>query len=222
MLPLITQQLRKVFPDGVRGIIFDCDGVIIDSNHVNLSYYNMVLKELGYPEIAEEHRDYVQMASWQEAIDFLIPKKDHGKLTEILKHRPYEKESLPYFTLEPGLMELLQWLRNKGINIGLHTNRDSDGVYSILEHLGIADFFHMVMHIDIVPAKPHPGGTLKILEAWNVAASAVAFVGDSLTDEGVTSALEVPLISYRNKKLAAAIFIENFMDLHQAFCKVYT
>ena len=39
--------MGKLFPHGLTGIIFDCDGVMIDSRAANAIFYNKVLAALG-------------------------------------------------------------------------------------------------------------------------------------------------------------------------------
>ena len=49
-----------------------------------------------------------------------------------------------------------------------------------LEAIGLADCFAVedVLGRDEAPPKPHPGGLLKLAEAWNVPASEMVMVGD--------------------------------------------
>ncbi|MDH3454714.1 MAG: hypothetical protein OEL80_06150, partial [Desulfuromonadales bacterium] len=44
--------------NGIRGIIFDCDGVLFESRDANLAYYNTVLQRLG--ESPVEESDHVR------------------------------------------------------------------------------------------------------------------------------------------------------------------
>ena len=46
--------MGKLFPHGLTGIIFDCDGVMVDSRDVNIGYYNLLLREVGKPPITPE------------------------------------------------------------------------------------------------------------------------------------------------------------------------
>lgn len=40
---------QGLFPHGIAGVIFDCDGVMIDSRTANNIYYNRVLAWFGLP-----------------------------------------------------------------------------------------------------------------------------------------------------------------------------
>ena len=41
--------MGQLFPNGLGGVIFDCDGVIIDSRPANGVYYNRILAHFGLP-----------------------------------------------------------------------------------------------------------------------------------------------------------------------------
>ena len=40
--------------NGIRGIIYDCDGVLFESRAANLAYYNAVLRQFGEPAVATD------------------------------------------------------------------------------------------------------------------------------------------------------------------------
>lgn len=52
-----------LFPDGLRGVIFDCDGVMIDSRAANDEFYNRVLAYFGLPPMTPEQEAYSFMAT---------------------------------------------------------------------------------------------------------------------------------------------------------------
>lgn len=218
---LLVSQVKNIFPQGIVGIIFDCDGVIIDSKSINVGYFNKILEELEYPVMTKGEEDYVQMASVQDSINFLIADKDKERLKEIIQHFPYKKEALPHLKIEPGLMSLLTWLKNRGILLGINTNRIFRGMNDVLNSLDLNGFFDPIITSDYFPAKPDPKGLLKILEVWKTEPSKVAFIGDSLNDEGAANAASVPLIAYCNTSLSASIHIERFSDLYNAFQALY-
>mgnify|MGYP006872120701 FL=1 len=39
----LASLLERTFPAGLSGLIFDCDGVMVDSRDVNIGYYNLLL-----------------------------------------------------------------------------------------------------------------------------------------------------------------------------------
>ena len=64
----LASLLERTFPAGLSGLIFDCDGVMVDSRDVNIGYYNLLLREVGKPPITPEQAGYVQMSTANEAV----------------------------------------------------------------------------------------------------------------------------------------------------------
>ena len=57
-----------IFPRGLAGVVFDCDGVMIDSRDANRVFYNTVLAELNLPPMGPEEESYAFMATAGEAL----------------------------------------------------------------------------------------------------------------------------------------------------------
>lgn len=212
----LYKQLKIIFPFGIEGIVFDCDGVLVDSKHLHVNYLNSVLEELGYEHMTEEQANNAHMASEGDLLELIVPREARDKVNEIMCHNSYYTKVHSQLRLEPGLREFLTWLKSNNKYVGINTNRFSESMEEIIVSLGLTELFHPIITADYYPAKPDPQGLLKILEIWNLESSKVVFIGDSLHDEYAAKAASVPLLSYRNKNLEASVHIENFSDLHSA------
>ncbi len=207
--------LRETFPAGISGFIFDCDGVMVDSRDVNIGYYNLLLREVGKAPVSEEQASFVQMSTAMEALEYLFSQDELKQLPAIAERYPYKEIALPQLELEPGLAELLRWLKGQGVRLGIHTNRGR-GMWDLLERFGLRDVFDPVMTAEQVPSKPDPAGVLRILEAWRVEPKTVGFVGDSSTDAAAALGGGVPLLAYGNPRLPAAVHLNDFAQFHAA------
>ena len=65
--------MGKLVPHGLTGIIFDCDGVMIDSRAANAIFYNKVLAALGLPPLTPEQDAYTFMATARQALEYIVP-----------------------------------------------------------------------------------------------------------------------------------------------------
>ncbi len=211
LLP-VCEPLRTAFPDGLRGLIFDCDGVLVDSKGANIGYYNRLLAEFGHPPMPESLIDYVQMSTAKQAFEALFSTGELYRLPDVMRRIPYRTFSLPLLRLEPGICELLQWLHEQGVRLAVHTNR-SNGMWDVLDMFSLRDFFDPVMTVEDVAPKPSPEGALRILEKWGVPNTTVGFIGDSPTDAGAARNAGIPFVAYRNTSLDAAVHIEDFFTL---------
>lgn len=211
----LQNLLHNAFPDGICGLIFDCDGVLVDSREANISYYNLLLRELGKPPLTKEQADYAQMATAEQSVEQVMTPEELARLPEISARYPYSEMSLPLLRPYPGLVELVNWLFERGVRLGIHTNR-GQGIWSVLDNIGLRHAFDPVMTADVVQPKPHPEGVLRTLQHWDVPASQVAFIGDSPTDAGAARAAGVRLIAYENTSLPTDLHVDSFAALQKA------
>ncbi len=204
--------------NGLYGVVFDCDGVLVDSRSANIGYYNLLLHELGKHPLTKVQEDYAQMATAHQAIAQVLTTEELDCLPELYQRHPYQNVSLPHLQLEPGLKSLLMYLQKQDIRLGIFTNRGR-GVYDVLKMFDLQHFFDIVMCVDDVEPKPNPEGLLNILRHWRVAPDEIVFVGDSVTDEGAAHAAGVPLAAYKNTMLKGAWHVDSFVALQTVFAE---
>ncbi len=207
----LTQQFLSLFPQGLCGFIFDCDGVLVDSDRVNIRYYNKILQELGKEPMTREEEIYVQMASVSRAFEHITTEEDRAKLPEILERIPYVTHALPALELYPDLKVFLEALKEMGFHLAVHTNRGS-GMKDVLNQFDLNHLFCPVMTANIVAPKPHPEGIFRILEDWDTTPERVLFVGDSKNDYYASKAAKVPFAAFNNPKLDSKLHITSYKE----------
>lgn len=79
-----------------------------------------------------------------------------------------------------GAVELVRELAGRGYRLGILTRNARELAHVTLEAIGLADCFPVehVLGRDEAPPKPHPGGLLKLADAWDVAPARMVMVGD--------------------------------------------
>jgi len=80
----------------------------------------------------------------------------------------------------PGAVELVRELAGRGVRLGILTRNARELAHVTLQAIGLADCFAVedVLGRDEAPPKPHPGGLLKLAEAWAVSPAQMVMVGD--------------------------------------------
>lgn len=198
------------------GVIFDCDGVLVDSRDANRMYYNRIREGLGMLSITPEEEEYVHTHSVSECLARIIPADRMAEANEVRASLDYE-EIFPYIFLEAGLVDLLEVLAGRGIRMAVHTNRTST-VERLLAHFEIDHFFNPVISAGrLARPKPDPEGVRRILAAWGLPADAVAYIGDSALDERSARASGIPFWSYKNPGLSSVMYIPDFDTLRGCF-----
>ena len=105
------------------GIIFDCDGVLIDSRDANIAYYNYLRNYVGLPPLPENMHDFVQAGTVNEVLDVIIPKPLRPLMRDAVRKLSYRDEIMPHITHFPGLHAVLDLCKAAGIPMGIDTNR---------------------------------------------------------------------------------------------------
>ena len=61
----------------VKAVIFDCDGVMIDTAQANRTYYSRILQHFGRPAVTDEQFTFVHMHTVTESIAYLFPDNEN-------------------------------------------------------------------------------------------------------------------------------------------------
>jgi HAD superfamily hydrolase (TIGR01509 family) len=195
-----------------RGLIFDCDGVLFDSKDANTAYYNHIRHAVNLPSLTEAEAAYSHMASSEEVLENLIPPALLPQALEVQRNTRYRDIFMGMMQPAPHVFHFLQTMREKGLPLGMCTNR-SDSVHQVLNHFGMADFFSPVMTISHAPPKPDPEGLCGILAQWDAPAESVVFIGDSLVDQQAAASAGIPFWSFNSPDLAAQMHISSFREM---------
>ena len=214
----LTDFLYESFQGAPKGIIFDCDGVLIDSVEANMTYYNLLRTRLDLPELNEEQREFCQMSTVQQAFNHIVPAPLRPLISDIMKNVSYENDIEPLISASDDLVPLLKKYKPY-FRMGVHTNRSSN-IDGMLKKLGMANIFEPIITAKIAEPKPSPEGTFMILKQWNLKHSEVLFIGDSQADRDTAAAAGVPFLSYRNPSLQNVGTCCEFKDLSHALASV--
>ncbi|GFK94567.1 Phosphoglycolate phosphatase [Fundidesulfovibrio magnetotacticus] len=213
-------RARKVeptlVPQGVKGVIFDCDGVLVDSKDSNRMFYNIIRGRLGMLPMTPEEEDFVHANAVFISIAHIVPQERLAEAEAARKEIDYS-ELIPFTFLEPGLTEFLDTLREWGVRLGVNTNR-TNSMEMLLENFELTDYFFPVVTAgNVKHPKPNPEGVHRILREWNLTRHDVAFIGDSDVDEATARAAGVPFWAYKNPSLAAHLHVSSFEALREGF-----
>lgn len=197
----------------VKAIIFDCDGVMFNSRKANEAYYNQILKRFNKCPMNEDECNFVHMHTAEESIAYLF--RDAPSLKTAAQSYRKEVSYIPFIPrmeMEPYLIPFLEYLRPT-YKTAISTNR-TDTLATVLSSHGLEDYFDCVVSaLDVQRPKPHPEPLHKVLSYFQIAPEEAFYIGDSEVDQATSEAAGVPLVAYKNKRLAALYHIEHFKEL---------
>ncbi len=192
-------------------LIFDCDGVIFDSKLANIRFYNYILKKISRHPLLPEEVEYVHMHTVWEALEYLL--RDFPEKLNLAKKIAMETSYdlfFNYLVLEKGVKEFLEWAQNY-FYIALCTNRTTS-TESVLEHFSLKNFFDYIMSALHIP-KSDPKALLCILDTLKVKNNETLYIGDSEVDQSLCKKCGVKLVAYKNPKLKADFYVNNYYEL---------
>jgi len=199
-------------PAAIRVIIYDCDGVLIDSRRANAAFYNHILEKFGLPPLSPQQLDFVQCSTAQEAVDLLFQgtpwREEAQNFQRAMDNRPF----LPLLRLEPHVREALVSLR-PGYRTAIATNRGKS-LPLVLQELGLVDLFDLtISSYEVAKPKPHPECLLKILEHFRVEPEEAMYIGDAPVDLVASRRAGVTFVAYKNPGLEAGYHLQDHLDL---------
>lgn len=170
------------FPHGLAGVIYDCDGVMIDSREANRAFYNRVLAALGLAPMSREQEGYAFMATAGEALRRMVPQHLHGDIERAARTVDYWRDVMPLARLMPGFRAFIGRLHARGLRQAIDTNRTAEGIQRVLDFFALPPYFEPVISASCAPPKPSPAGAEQVCRAWGVQPGQMLFVGDSTND----------------------------------------
>jgi len=198
----------------LKGVIYDCDGVLFDSIEANMRLYNDLCSAVGRAPLKEEEIKYVHSHTVYEALHFIFGQENglEKRASESLKQIDL-REYIVYLKMEPYLLQTLNLLKANGILRAINTNRTTS-MKHIMERFHLWPFFDMVVTaLDVKNPKPHPESIEKIIQKFNLNKEEAVFVGDSEVDQQTAKSSGIKFIAYKNREISNDAFIESHLDL---------
>jgi beta-phosphoglucomutase len=186
----------------MEAVIFDMDGVLIDSEPTHERIEQELFEELGITLTQAEHRRYQGTGSiemWRSIIDEHSLDAEAVNLSERQRSRflGYLKEgAVPRV---PGIAELLSHLRSRGIPIAVASSSAGPVVRRVLSHTGLDGFFGVVVSGDeVARSKPAPDIFLLAAERLALAPKRCLVVEDSENGVAAAKAAGMVCLGFRN------------------------
>lgn len=172
----------------IKGVIFDMDGVIVDSEQLHEFCEKQVLKEYNInltPSIFAE----VKGLRDKEALHYYSRRFKVNEHPEVLYQKKMElflRLLKKRTRLYHGFKTLAKDCKDK-FKVGLVTSSSKQSVSVILRHFDIKHFFDaIVTGEEVTLAKPYPEPYLKIAEKLHIKANQCLVIEDTI--HGITAA----------------------------------
>jgi beta-phosphoglucomutase-like phosphatase (HAD superfamily) len=175
----------------LKAVIFDMDGIIIDSEPIYHKVEMNMFKELGL-DLTDEHRYmYVGIRTvdmWQELkqkydIEFSVEELVELEAKRVKKDMESQNKIKPI----AGIKELLEELRNTNIKIALASSSSIRDIETVLNKTGLKEYFTVIVSGDHVEnGKPAP-------DIFELTVSQLNNITDKITKITTETSFTLPL-----------------------------
>ena len=198
----------------IKHVVFDFDGVIVDSERKKFADLQAILENQGY------------MLSDSLFESFIGKKRGHflselgvSHIAHIMQRVHEEDKHFAGIELKTGLRELLALLKQQGITMHIATGSSAEFVFSLLDLHGIRDYFSIILTGDeVAESKPNPAVYVEIKSRLN--SSQIVVIEDS--PAGVLAAKTADLfVIGLGTNLDAGVVFANLDDVQSFFWKEF-
>ena len=208
----------------LKAVIFDMDGVIIDSEPMHNKAYHDMFNEIG---IEVSHSLYESFTG-QSTINICKRLCDHFNLKETpeylvsLKRKHYKQffESNSELGLIDGALDLIKDYHNNGLTLVLASSASMPNINQIFERFNLNQYFVAKLSGgDLKQSKPHPEIFIKAAEASGFSTNECIVIEDSTNGMKAAKAANIFCVGYdsfhsKNQDYTIAdMVIKDFKDI---------
>ena len=196
----------------IKAVIFDLDGLLIDSEIISYKIYKEILQQFGHNFSIEE---YVQNFSGKTEVKnvtnlidtYNLPWTIDEGLDTVLKigNKLLEQG----VDLKSGAKELLRYLKNKGFKIAIASSSTKDRALNILKQHNLIEYFdEFVFGHEVKNGKPNPDIFIKACEKISENPEGCLVLEDS--EAGIQSAYSanIPVICIPDMKMPDKSYLD--------------
>ncbi len=151
----------------MKGVIFDMDGVLVDSIKCHIISWVEAFKNKGLI-VSEEVLSLFEGMSYDETIDYVCEKNDvtfsDEERINIIDTKKKVFDDIFELKTYGGIVDFVSLLKNQGFKLAVVTGSRKDFANEVLSHFFEGLFDVVVTGSDVERGKPHPEPFLKAVD----------------------------------------------------------
>ena len=211
----------------LKAVLFDMDGVIIDSEPLHTKAFLDSMKQFGL-NLTEEYCNQFIGRTDQYLAEVLVQEfqlpQSVEELLKAKKLKQLEYERVIGYPPVPYVKDLIKDLATNNIKLAIASSSPMNAILETATSLGLTDYFHQyVSGMDLKHSKPAPDIFLKAASSLGVSPLECIVIEDSTHGVAAAKAAGITCIGYRNLNSGnqdlskADIIVEGFDEIDTRF-----
>lgn len=205
----------------IKAVIFDMDGVILDSETLYKHNNKIFFSSLGMDVSDEMYNTFIGLSStkmWEKLKSTFDLPNDILYYKDLEKEEKYQLLSRTDLFAHDALETLLSHLKVNDINIGLASMSMKKNIILVIEKLKIESYFQVIKSgEDVTNGKPHPEIFIKTAEELGISTESCLVIEDSKNGVAAAKAANMQCIGFinvgsGNQDLSLADWVVNGYD----------
>lgn len=195
--------MSETFP--FKAVIFDMDGVIVDSERYYWDELRALADDLGIDvtddelnaQVGQSTQTFVRMlVDWYARAGKAFGTDDVARAyNDWVAERTCDYASL----LNPGVLEAVAGLKDRGVRVALASSSPLENIREVLAACGLSDAFELIVSgVDFTESKPSPEIYLHTIEKLGLPAEACCCIEDSVP--GITAGKRAGLTVFAKRE----------------------
>lgn len=199
----------------IQGIIFDCDGVLVDSEKLSCGALNVIFEKYFQVDIGTDYSPVTGKSVkdgfkyYIETFHIQVPPSLQLSDLYIEKERIYQDSARNSLESFPGVTELLDFLKKPTFSIAVASSGSHEKINFNLTQAKLDSYFSLITSSDeVVHGKPHPDLFLHCAQKIGVDPKHCLVIEDSVSGIKAAKAAKMLAVGVTNtfaeKNLVAA------------------
>jgi HAD superfamily hydrolase (TIGR01509 family) len=191
-----------VAPGPIEAVVFDMDGVLVDTEHLWDEVREELTEEWGgrYTPEAQEAMMGMSSLEWSRYLHEVVGLREPP---EVINDEVVRRMLARYETDLPvvsGAVEAVHRLASAGLRLALASSSNRELIDAVLRRLDLASYFEVtVSSEEVARGKPAPDGYLEAARRLGVAPERCAAIEDSASGIRAAHAAGMHVIAYPNR-----------------------
>lgn len=185
----------------IKAVLFDIDGVLMDSFEANYEFFNDIMSRFGYIMISKE--DFVLMfhMTMINSIKHITQSTNEEEISKILEFS--KNLDAPHHLLKvPEHSENIIEILSQDYHLGIVTSKRNINIFKSPQMQAIEKYFKTTIGFnDVHNHKPHPEPLLLAADRLGVLPEEVVYIGDMPTDLEAARAAGMKFILFNTQTL---------------------